>query len=138
MAMINLMQDAEPNFKSKCSPGMVIAAEKHAPGKRPHIDTLFDVLKGAGNYVRDDVIFNTIQLVSETPDLHSYVVHEAWKEWFEYVDALGRARTCMKSELTEMKSRGLETFRETGQVEAEQHVSNATGISMIMSAWTST
>ena len=79
MAMNNLMQDAKPNFKSECSYGMVIAAEKHAPGKRPHIDTLFDVLKGAGNYVRDDVIFNTIQLVSETPDLHPYVVHEAWK-----------------------------------------------------------
>ena len=25
-----------------------------------HIDTLFDALKGAGNYVRDDVIFNNI------------------------------------------------------------------------------
>ena len=77
--LINFLQDAEPNFKSECSSGMVIAAEKHAPGKRPHIDTLFDVLKGAGNYVRDDVIFNTIQLVSETPDLHPYVVHEALK-----------------------------------------------------------
>lgn len=77
--LINFLQDADPNFKSECSSGMVIAAEKHAPGKRCHIDTLFDVLKGAGNYVRDDVIFNTIQLVSETSDLQPYVVHEAWK-----------------------------------------------------------
>ena len=36
-------------------------------------------LQGAGNYVRDDVIFNTIQLVSDTSDLQAYVVHEAWK-----------------------------------------------------------
>ena len=36
-------------------------------------------ISGAGNYVRDDVIFNTIQLVSDSPDLHPYVVHEAWK-----------------------------------------------------------
>ena len=77
--LINFLQDAEAVFKSECSSGMVIAAEKHAPGKRCHIDTLFDVLKGAGNYVRDDVIFNTIQLVSESADLHPYVVHEAWK-----------------------------------------------------------
>lgn len=34
---------------------------------------------GAGNYVRDDVIFNTIQLVSESADLQPYVVHESWK-----------------------------------------------------------
>ena len=34
---------------------------------------------GAGNHIRDDVIFNTIQLVSNAPDLQPYVVHEAWK-----------------------------------------------------------
>ena len=34
---------------------------------------------GAGNHIRDDVIFNTIQLVSDSPDLQPYVVHEAWK-----------------------------------------------------------
>ena len=34
---------------------------------------------GAGNHIRDDVIFNTIQLVSNSPDLQPYVVHEAWK-----------------------------------------------------------
>ena len=59
--------------------GMVIAAENHSPGRRCHIDTLMDVLKAAGNYVRDDVIFNTIQLVSESSELQPYVVHETWK-----------------------------------------------------------
>ena len=29
--------------------------------------------------MRDDVIFNTIQLVSDSSDLQAYVVHEAWK-----------------------------------------------------------
>ena len=58
---------------------MVIAAENHSPGRRCHIDTLMDVLKAAGNYVRDDVIFNTIQLVSESTELQPYVVHETWK-----------------------------------------------------------
>lgn len=79
--LILFLQTAEPVFKSECSSGMLIAAEKHAPGpgKRCHIDTLMDVLKGAGNYVRDDVIFNTIQLVSQTPDQQPYVVHETWK-----------------------------------------------------------
>ena len=60
---------------------MLTAADRYAPGpgKRCHVDTLMEVLKWAGNYVRDDVIFNTIQLVSQTPDLQPYVVHETWK-----------------------------------------------------------
>ena len=31
-----------------------------------------------GNYVRDDVTFNTIQLVSENAELQGYVAHESW------------------------------------------------------------
>ncbi len=79
--LIAFLQTAEPVFKSECSSGMLTATDRHAPGpgKRCQIDTLLDVLKAAGNYVRDDVIFNTIQLVSETTDLQPYVVHEAWK-----------------------------------------------------------
>lgn len=78
--LIAFLQTAEPEFKAQCSSSMVTAAEKFAPNKRCHVDTLFDVLKTAGNFVRDDVMFNTIQLVSaEASDLHPYIVHEAWK-----------------------------------------------------------
>ena len=77
--LISFLETAEPEFKSQCSSSMVIAAERFAPGKRAHIDTLLDVLKTAGNYVRDDVIFNTIQLVSSSEsEMQSYVVHESW------------------------------------------------------------
>ena len=31
-----------------------------------------------GKYVRDDVIFNTIQLVSENAELQPYVAQESW------------------------------------------------------------
>ena len=76
-----IFQTAEPEFKAQCSSGMLTAADRYAPGpgKRCHVDTLVEVLKWAGNFVRDDVIFNTIQLVSQTPELQPYVVHEAWK-----------------------------------------------------------
>jgi AP-1 complex subunit gamma-1 len=59
--LITFLETAEPEFKSQCSSSMVMAAERFAPGKRAHVDTLMDVLRTAGNYVRDDVIFNTIQ-----------------------------------------------------------------------------
>ena len=77
------------------------------PGKKCAIDTLFEVLRAAGiyyilkcpklkffakleqiilnistiflgKYVRDDVIFNTIQLVSENAELQPYVAQESW------------------------------------------------------------
>ena len=44
--LITFLQTAEPIFKSECSSGMVTAAERHSPGKKCHIDTLLDVLKG--------------------------------------------------------------------------------------------
>ena len=38
------------------------------------------MFRTAGNYVRDDVVFRTIQLVSaELGELHSYVVREMWR-----------------------------------------------------------
>ena len=87
---------------------MLSAVEKYAPGpgKKCAIDTLFEVLRAAGiyyilkcpelkffkleqiilnistiflgKYVRDDVIFNTIQLVSENAELQPYVAQESW------------------------------------------------------------
>lgn len=78
--LISFLQSAEPDFKAQCSSAMVLSAERFAPNKRCHIDTLFDVLKTAGNYVRDDVVYNTIQLISaEMAELQPYVVHESWK-----------------------------------------------------------
>merc|ERR550539_794006 len=71
---------SEAEFKSSCSSGMLSAVEKYAPGpgKKCAIDTLFEVLRAAGKYVRDDVIFNTIQLVSWNPELQPYVAQESW------------------------------------------------------------
>ena len=77
--LISFLQTAEPEFKAQCSSSMVTSAERFAPTKRVHIDTLIDVLKTAGNTVRDDVIFNTLQLVSSATDLQPYTVHETWK-----------------------------------------------------------
>ena len=59
--LITFLSTAEPEFKAQCSSSMVTCAERYAPSKRCHVDTLLDVLKTAGNYVRDDVTFSTIQ-----------------------------------------------------------------------------
>eukprot|EP00088_Acartia_fossae_P002323 TRINITY_DN10936_c0_g2_i10.p1 TRINITY_DN10936_c0_g2~~TRINITY_DN10936_c0_g2_i10.p1 ORF type:complete len:756 (+),score=196.49 TRINITY_DN10936_c0_g2_i10:232-2268(+) len=73
--LIQFLKTAEPEFKEACSSNMMIAAEQYAPNRRWHIDTVFDVLKESGNMVRDDVVFNTIQIISMSPDQQKYSAH---------------------------------------------------------------
>ncbi|CAB4062291.1 AP1G1 [Lepeophtheirus salmonis] len=77
--LLSFLHTAEPEFKTKCSSSIFISAERYSPNKRNHIDTLIEVLKAAGNYVRDDVVFSSIQLVSGNPNHQAYAVKEIWK-----------------------------------------------------------
>jgi len=81
--LIQFLKSAEPEFKQSCSSNMMIAADQFSPNKRWHINTIFDVLKESGNTVRDDVVFNTIQTISSSPDQQRYAVHLAWKTLLE-------------------------------------------------------
>jgi len=77
--LLVFLKTAEPEFKSVCSSNMMIAADQHSPDRRWHIDTIYDVLKNSGNTVRDDVLFNTIQLISESREHQAYTVHLSWQ-----------------------------------------------------------
>ncbi|RWS27795.1 AP-1 complex subunit gamma-1-like protein [Leptotrombidium deliense] len=78
--LLIFLEKADPEFKSICSSNLCICAEKYAPGSKWHIDTVIKVLTTAGNYVRDDVVGNLIQLISDTNTLHSYAVQQLWKQ----------------------------------------------------------
>ena len=77
--LLVFLKTAEPEFKAQCSSNMMIAADQHSPDRRWHIDTIYDVLKNSGNTVRDDVLFNTIQLISESTEHQKYTVHLSWQ-----------------------------------------------------------
>lgn len=77
--LIQFLRTAEAEFREQCSSNMMIAAEQYSPNRRWHIDTVFDVLRESGNMVRDDVVFNTIQLISSSPNQQKYAVHLCWK-----------------------------------------------------------
>jgi len=77
--LLVFLKTAEPEFKQQCSSNMMIAADQHSPDRKWHIDTIYDVLKNSGNTVRDDVIFNTIQLISESVEHQRYTVHLSWR-----------------------------------------------------------
>lgn len=76
--LLVFLDKADPEFKSLCSSKLCLCAEQYSPGTRWQIDTVISVLKTAGNYVRDDVVGNLIQLISENSSLHSYTVHQLW------------------------------------------------------------
>ena len=98
--LLVFLKTADSEFKAQCSSNMMIAADQHSPEAKWHIDTIFEVLKNSGNTVRDDVVFNTIQLISESVQfqvsdngvtwphqresniceyLQKYAVHLAWR-----------------------------------------------------------
>ncbi|XP_034950277.1 AP-1 complex subunit gamma-1 isoform X3 [Chelonus insularis] len=76
--LLLFLERADPEFKAQCSSNIVMSAERYAPNKRWHLETLFKVLIAAGNYVRDDVVACTIQLISETQSQQSYAVNALW------------------------------------------------------------
>ncbi|XP_056648989.1 AP-1 complex subunit gamma-1 isoform X2 [Diorhabda sublineata] len=77
--LLTFLEKTDPEFKAQCSSSIVMAAEKYAPNKRWHLDTLLKVLIAAGNYVRDDVITSTIQLISESTSQQAYVSLQLYK-----------------------------------------------------------
>ncbi|CAB0037589.1 unnamed protein product [Trichogramma brassicae] len=77
--LLLFLERADPEFKAQCSSNIVMSAERFAPNKRWHLETLFKVLVAAGNYVRDDVVACTIQLISETQSQQVYAVSALWR-----------------------------------------------------------
>jgi AP-1 complex subunit gamma-1 len=77
--LLFFLEKCDPEFKADVSSSLVLSAEKHAPNKRWHIDTVLKVLTTAGNYVRDDVVSSLIQLISETSQLHAYTSQQMFK-----------------------------------------------------------
>ncbi|CAI8030946.1 AP-1 complex subunit gamma-1 [Geodia barretti] len=63
---------AEPEFKSFIATNSLVAAEKHSPNKRWHIDTVLTVLIKAGSYMQEELVFTIIAMLSQTDQLHGY------------------------------------------------------------------
>ncbi|XP_054086815.1 AP-1 complex subunit gamma-1 isoform X3 [Zeugodacus cucurbitae] len=78
--LLLFLEKADPEFKAQCSSGMMLAAERYSPNARWHLDTQLSVLIAAGNYVRDDVVSSTIQLVSSSPVAEqTYITNRFWE-----------------------------------------------------------
>ncbi|XP_064641695.1 AP-1 complex subunit gamma-1-like isoform X1 [Lineus longissimus] len=74
--LLIFLEKCDPEFKADVCSNIVMSAEKYAPNKRWHIDTVMKVLTLSGDSVRDDVVSTLIQLIAETSALHCYTVQQ--------------------------------------------------------------
>ncbi|XP_068691732.1 AP-1 complex subunit gamma-1-like isoform X1 [Montipora foliosa] len=77
--LLTFLVNTDVEFKSYVTSEIFLAAEKHAPNKRWHIDTMMKVLTTAGGFVRDDAVPSLIHLVSMSSDLQGYAVQRLFK-----------------------------------------------------------
>ncbi|XP_006883215.1 PREDICTED: AP-1 complex subunit gamma-like 2 [Elephantulus edwardii] len=68
------LESCPHDLRADCASGILLAAERFAPTKRWHIDTILRVLTTAGSHVRDDAVASLIQLIGEAQELHAYSV----------------------------------------------------------------
>ncbi|XP_053624074.1 AP-1 complex subunit gamma-1 isoform X3 [Plodia interpunctella] len=77
--LLTFLERSDPEFKAHCSSAMVLAAERYAPSNKWHLDTLFRVFLKAGNYLRDDTVSSTIQIISSAASSRqAYAAMRLW------------------------------------------------------------
>lgn len=114
--LLAFLEVADNEFKPVMTSQIGIAADRFAPNKRWHVDTMLRVLKLAGNYVKEQILSSFVRLIATTPDLQTYSaqkLYAALKDdisqeglnlagaWVigEYGDALLRGGTYEEEEL---------------------------------------
>lgn len=119
--LLAFLEVADNEFKPTMTSQIGIAADKFAPNKRWHFDTMLRVLSLAGNYVREQILSSFIRLIATTQELQTYAVQKLYTNlkkditqesltqagaWCigEYADALLRGGEYEEAELvTEVK-----------------------------------
>ena len=76
--LLAFLEVADDEFKLGLTTQICLAAERFAPNKRWHIDTVLRVLKLAGNFVREEILSAFIRLVAHTPELQPYTASKLY------------------------------------------------------------
>ena len=70
---------ADVEFKGDLTHKICALVQRYAPDARWHIDTLVDVMRRAGTYVREEVTRSFVVLVSNAPQLHAYAARALFR-----------------------------------------------------------
>lgn len=76
--LLAFLEVANNEFKPTLTSEICIAADRFAPTKRWHIDTVLRVLKLAGNHVREQILSSFIRLIATSPEHQTYCVQKLY------------------------------------------------------------
>ncbi|KAF2029319.1 Adaptor protein complex AP-1 gamma subunit [Setomelanomma holmii] len=76
--LLAFLEVADNEFKPVMTSQIGIAADRFAPNKRWHVDTMLRVLKLAGNYVKEQILSSFVRLIATTLDLQTYSVQKLY------------------------------------------------------------
>lgn len=76
--LLAFLEVADNEFKPTMTSQIGIAADKFAPNKRWHFDTMLRVLSLAGNYVKEQILSSFIRLIATTPEIQTYAVRKLY------------------------------------------------------------
>lgn len=76
--LLAFLEVADNEFKPVMTTQIGIAADRYAPNKRWHIDTMLRVVKLAGNFVKEQILSSFVRLIATSPDLQTYSVQKLY------------------------------------------------------------
>jgi AP-1 complex subunit gamma-1 len=76
--LLAFLEVADTEFKPIMTSQIGIAADRYAPNKRWHVDTMLRVLKLAGNYVKEQILSSFVRLIATSPDQQTYCVQKLY------------------------------------------------------------
>ncbi|KAF2208804.1 hypothetical protein CERZMDRAFT_61800 [Cercospora zeae-maydis SCOH1-5] len=76
--LLAFLEVADNEFKPIMTSQIGIAADRFAPNKRWHVDTMLRVLKLAGNYIKEQILASFVRLIATTPDLQTYCAQKLY------------------------------------------------------------
>ena len=76
--LLAFLEVADTEFKPVMTTQIGIAADRYAPNKRWHIDTMLRVVKLAGNFVKEQILSSFIRLIATSPDQQTYAVQKLY------------------------------------------------------------
>ncbi|OJJ57708.1 hypothetical protein ASPSYDRAFT_59170 [Aspergillus sydowii CBS 593.65] len=115
--LLAFLEVADNEFKPAMTTQIGIAADRYAPNKRWHADTILRVLKLAGAYVKEQILSSFVRLIATTPELQTYSVQKLYLSLKEDIsqEGLTLAATWLIGEYGDNLLRG-------GQYEEEELV----------------
>lgn len=143
--LLAFLEVADTEFKPVMTTQIGIAADRYAPNKRWHVDTMLRVIKLAGNYVKEQILSSFVRLIATSPELQTYSVQKLYAAlrsdisqealtlsgtWVigEYGDALLRGGSYEEEEL-------VKEVRESDIVDLYNNILNSTYANQIVTEY---